>query len=105
MSCDLNPQQTSPAVPEVRTARRSCKKAGRGRIFAPVRSSSEESRLERLGIGALTMKTHKGKDATAAYSPKKNHSVVIYTHKNKNAALSQRCQNSHRKIPRRAGAV
>ena len=27
------------------------------------------------------MKTHKGKDATAAYSPKEGHSVVIYTHK------------------------
>ena len=27
------------------------------------------------------MKTHKGKDATAAYSPKQGHSVVIYTHK------------------------
>ena len=27
------------------------------------------------------MKTHKGKDATAVYSPKQGHSVVIYTHK------------------------
>jgi len=27
------------------------------------------------------MKTHTGKDATAAYSPTKGHSVVIYTHK------------------------
>ena len=27
------------------------------------------------------MKTHTGKDATAAYSPKQGHSVVIYTHK------------------------
>jgi hypothetical protein len=27
------------------------------------------------------MKTHTGKDATAAYSPKEGHSVVIYTHK------------------------
>ena len=27
------------------------------------------------------MKTHKGKDATAVYSPTKGHSVVIYTHK------------------------
>src|ERR1700689_506710 len=62
-------------------ARRSCKKAGRGRIFPPVRSSSGESRLERLGIGALTMKKHTGKHATAAYSPKEGHSVVIYTHK------------------------
>lgn len=27
------------------------------------------------------MKQHTGKDATAAYSPKEGHSVVIYTHK------------------------
>jgi hypothetical protein len=27
------------------------------------------------------MKTYTGKDATAAYSPKEGHSVVIYTHK------------------------
>jgi hypothetical protein len=27
------------------------------------------------------METHKGKDATAAYSPKEGNSVVIYTHK------------------------
>ena len=27
------------------------------------------------------MKTHTGEDATAAYSPKEGHSVVIYTHK------------------------
>ena len=27
------------------------------------------------------MKTHTGKEATAAYSPKEGHSVVIYTHK------------------------
>ena len=27
------------------------------------------------------MKTHIGKDATAAYSPTEGHSVVIYTHK------------------------
>jgi hypothetical protein len=27
------------------------------------------------------MKTNTGKDATAAYSPKEGHSVVIYTHK------------------------
>jgi hypothetical protein len=36
-------------------------------------------------MGALTMKKpmkmHTGKDATAAYSPKEGHSVVIYTHK------------------------
>src|SRR4029450_3994022 len=63
----------------VRTAGRSCKKAGRGRIFAPVPGSSGESRLERLGIGALTMKRLTDKDATAAYSPAKGHPVVIYT--------------------------
>ena len=27
------------------------------------------------------MKKHTGEDATAAYSPKEGHSVVIYTHK------------------------
>jgi hypothetical protein len=31
--------------------------------------------------GKHAMKKHTGKDATAAYSPKKGHSVVIYTHK------------------------
>ena len=38
-------------------------------------------RLEGLGNGAPTMKKHTGEDATAAYSPKEGHSVVIYTHK------------------------
>jgi len=47
----------------------------------PVRSPSGESRLERLDIGALTMKKRTGKQATAAYSPEEGHSVVIYTHK------------------------
>src|SRR5262249_7465940 len=47
---------------------------------APVRSSSGESRLERLGIGAKKMlNVLTDKAATAAYSPAKGHPVVIYT--------------------------
>jgi hypothetical protein len=63
--------------------RRYCKKAGKGRLFTPIRNSSGESRLERLDfqIGALTMKKRTGEHATAAYSPKEGHSVVVYTHK------------------------